>query len=222
MRPFTVLEFEQRTPEWHAARAGRATGSRAADILAKIKTGEAAARRDYRMQLVAEILTGMPQEDGYINAAMQRGIDKEPDARAAYEALTGHLVTSTGFLAHTSLRAGCSLDGHLGDFETLVSFKCPKSSTHIRYLRGGKFPAEHRAQMLHELWITGAQAYDFLSFDDRFPEALQVFYVRVPRDETDVAEYAREARAFLTEVNQEVAALLTMTNLRGTLAAVLA
>jgi hypothetical protein len=76
--------------------------------------------------------------------------------------------------------------------------------------------------MLHELWITGAQAYDFLSFDDRFPEALQVFYVRVPRDETDVAEYAREARAFLTEVNQEVAALLTMTNLRGTLAAVLA
>ena len=222
MKPFTVLDCEQRSPEWYSARAGRATGSRAGDVLAKIKSGEAAARRDYRMQLVSEILTGMPHEDGYINAVMQRGVDKEPAARAAYEALTGELVTCTGFLAHTSLRAGCSLDGHLGDFETVVSFKCPKSANHLRYLRGGKLPSEHKAQAVHEMWITGATAYDFLSFDDRFPPELQVFYVRVQRDETDIAEYAREIRAFLEEVDQEVAALLTVTNLRGTLASAVA
>jgi len=222
MKHFTVIDVPQRSNEWFAARCGRLTGSMASDMLATIKSGEAAARRDLRMRLVVERITGIPQEDTYINAAMQRGIDCEPLARAAYEALTGELVTTTGFLAHTSMMSGCSLDGHLGDFEVLTSFKCPKSSTHLRYLRGGKFPSEHRPQMLHEMALTGAQAYDFLSFDDRFPEALQVFYVRVPRDETDVAEYAREARAFLAEVDQEVAALLTMTNLRGTLAAVLA
>jgi hypothetical protein len=33
-----------------------------ADVTAKIKTGEAAARRDYRAQIVAEILTGLPQD----------------------------------------------------------------------------------------------------------------------------------------------------------------
>jgi hypothetical protein len=219
VRQFEIVDCEQRTPPWYGVRAGRATGSRACDVLAKIKSGEAAARRDYRMQLVSEILTGMPQEDGYMNAVRQRGVDKEPAARAAYEALTGELVTCTGFLAHTSLRAGCSLDGHLGDFETVVSFKCPKSANHLRYLRGGKLPSEHKAQAVHEMWLTGAQAYDFLSFDDRFPPELQVFCVRVQRDETEIAEYARELRSFLNEVDQEVSALLSMTNLRGQLAA---
>lgn len=212
-----MIDVPQRSPEWYQARCGRLTGSRAAAMRATVKSGEAADRRDLRIQLACERITGLSQEDTYVNAAMQRGIDMEPAALAAYEAMTGNLAQTTGFLSHDTLQAGCSLDGHLGDYDTLVSLKCPKSATHLRYLRGGKFPSEHRAQMLHELWITGAQAYDFLSFDDRFPEALQVFYVRVPRDEADIAEYAREARAFLAEVDQEVAALLTMTNLSGTL-----
>jgi hypothetical protein len=94
-------------------------------MLATIKSGEAAARRDLRMQLVCERLTGFPQEDGYVNAAMQRGIDLESTALAAYEAITGTLALTTGFLSHTSLLAGCSLDGHVGDYDTVVSLKCP-------------------------------------------------------------------------------------------------
>ena len=58
MRNFTIVEAEQRTPAWFAARAGRLTASRAKDMLAAIKTGEAAARRDLRIQLVVERLTG--------------------------------------------------------------------------------------------------------------------------------------------------------------------
>ena len=105
MSRFTVIECEQRTPEWHAARAGRVTASRAADMLAKIKSGESAGRRNYRTQLVAERLTGQPQENGYVNAAMQHGIDTEPHAIAAYEALTGALVRKTGFLAMSEYAA---------------------------------------------------------------------------------------------------------------------
>lgn len=201
---FTIINAEQRSPEWFQARLGRLTGSRACDMLATIKTGEAAARRDLRAQLIVERLTGTLQENGYVNAEMQRGIDLEPDAFAAYEALTGNLVRRTGFLSHTDLMAGCSLDGDVNGFEGIVELKCPKSATHLSYLRSGKVPTNHYPQLLHNLWISGAQWADFVSYDDRFPEYLQVFCVRVPRVEFDVMTYARAAEAFLAEVDREL------------------
>src|SRR5512138_1556915 len=117
MRSFRIVDAEQRSPAWFQARVGRLTGSRAGDMLATIKSGEAAARRDLRTQLVCERLTGQVQEEAFIDAAMQRGIDCEPLAFAAYEAHTGTLVQRSGFLAHDTHMAGCSLDGHVGEFE---------------------------------------------------------------------------------------------------------
>jgi hypothetical protein len=212
MRNFTICEAEQRSPEWFAARLGRLTGSRAADMLATIKTGEAAARRDYRMQLVCERLTGQLQEDGYVNAAIQRGIDCEPIARDLCERQTGCFIQSTGFLAHTEHMAGCSLDGHVGDFEGIVELKCPKSATHLRYLRDGSVPKEHLPQILHNLWISGAAWCDFVSFDDRFPPPLQLFRVRVERDEKEIAGYVSKALAFLEEVELETRAVQMCVN----------
>lgn len=217
MRAFTVVEAEQRSPQWFAARLGRLTGSRAGDMLAAIKSGEAAARRDLRMQLVCERLTGQLQEDGYTNAVMQRGIDLEPVAFAAYEGLTGHLVARSGFLAHTEHLAGCSLDGHIGDFEGILELKCPKAATHYRYLRANEIPSDHLAQMTHNLWISGAGWCDFVSFDDRFPPALQVFRTRLVRDEAAIAAYEKKALAFLAEVAAEVAAVATMADLGSVL-----
>lgn len=199
-----VLYCEQRSPEWYRARIGMFTASCAADMLATIKSGEAAARRDLRTRLVLERLTGVSQDDGYINAAMQHGIDKEPQAVAAYEALTGNLIRSVGFLAHDALQAGCSPDGIVGEFEGGVELKCPKSATHLSYLRAGTLPKEYIGQIHHALWITGARWWDFLSFDDRFPPALQTFYVRVSRTEADVKAYELLARQFLAEVDKEV------------------
>ena len=213
-RHFTLMDCEQRSPEWHAARAGLLTASRAADMLATIKTGEAAARRDYRLQLVTERLTGHPQEDGFVNAAMQRGIDVEPLARMAYEAATGELVQQCGFLRHDALMTGCSIDGYLGDFETILTIKCPKSSTHLGYLQAGRFPVQYEPQMLHELWITGASRYEFLSFDDRFPQRMRCFRVSVERSslEPAIADYALKAAAFLKEVDEQAAALARLAS----------
>lgn len=207
MRPFTVIDAEQRSPAWFAARLGRLTGSRASDVLATIKSGEAAARRDLRMQLVCEILTGQSQEDAYINQAMQRGIDCEPMAFRAYEGKVGELVERTGFIAHDEHRIGCSLDGHVGDFEGLIECKCPKSATHFRYLRDGGVPKEHVPQMLHNLWVTGAQWCDFVSWDDRFPPNLSLFVVRYQPIEAEIQTYANKALVFLQEVELEVASV---------------
>lgn len=202
---FSIFEGEQRSPEWFAARCGRLTGSRAGDMLATIGKGEAAARRDLRAQLVVERLTGQPQEDGYVNAVMQRGIDKEPEAFSAYEALSGHLVRRTGFLSHNALMLGCSLDGDVDDFTGIVELKCPKSATHIEYLKSaGKIPSRHVPQITHNLFVTGAQWCDFVSFDDRLPEGLQLVVMRVERDEAAIAAYEWAVSLFLSEVDKEV------------------
>lgn len=199
-----VLCKDQRTPEWYASRIGRLTGSSAADMMARIKTGEAAARRDLRVRLVCEVLTGEGQEDAYVSKEMQRGIDKEKDAFAAYEARTGNLVQRVGFVAHDTLMAGCSPDGYVGNYSGLIELKVPKSATHLRYLRAGGMPSDYLYQVTHNLWITGAKWCDFVSFDDRFPPALRLFIVRVERNDADIAAYELMARTFLTEVASEV------------------
>ena len=162
------------------------------------------------MELVCERLTGTVQEDGFVSPAMLRGIEKEDAAFAAYEALTGQMATKSGFLAHNEWMVGVSLDGHVGSFDgdfTLLEIKCPKTSTHLGYLRDGKVPKEHLAQLTHALWVTGAPSISFLSFDDRLPEHLQTFLVTLEASNVDLAAYQQEALSFLAEVDREVAAL---------------
>ena len=197
-----ILDFPQGTPEWLAARAGKVTASRMPDVLAQIRTGEAAARRDYRAQLVAEILTGRPQEDGFINAEMQHGIDQEPFARAAYEVATDQLVDQVGFVLHPTLeRAGASPDG-LVDFDGLLEVKCPKTATHLQYLMDGSVPAKYEPQMAWQLACTGRKWADFVSFDPRLPAKLQLFKVRLARDEARIKELEREVVSFLADVDK--------------------
>lgn len=203
---FTIIDAPQRSPEWFAARAGRLTGSVASDIVAELKKGgEPACRRDLRTKLVLERLTGRSLEDDYLNADMKRGIELEPEALRAYEAESGNLVQQTGFLAHDELRVGCSLDGHIGDFDGIVELKCPRPANHLRYLKGGVLPAEHRFQILHNLYVTGASYAVFGSYCADFPEPLRLFRVLVERDETAIKSYELIVRMFLAEVDKELA-----------------
>lgn len=205
-----ILDCEQRSEAWARARLGRLTASRAVDMLTTIKSGEAAGRRNLRAMLVLERLTNKPQESGYVSAAMQQGTDREPDALLWYEALTGQIVHRTGFITHDDLMAGASLDGHIGDFEGLVEAKSPIPATHLEYLRTGTVPGDYLAQITHQLWITGAQWCDWLSYQPDFPESCRCKVVRVLRDEAAIKDYEAKAKAFLAEVDRDLAAVLTM------------
>jgi hypothetical protein len=207
---FTVLDIDQRSDAWRRARCGRLCASDAKHVLATIKSGEAATRRDLRVRLVVERLTQEPQEDGYVNGDMRRGIELEAEAIAAYEARTGLLVQPCGFIMHNDLAIGCSPDGILDDFAGGAEIKVPKSATHLSYLRGGVLPAEHRAQILHSLLVTDAKYWDFCSYDPRFPEALRTFYVRTRRDDVDMAAYEQAVRLFLAETDREYEAVAGM------------
>lgn len=185
-------------------------------MLAKIKSGEAAARRNLKFKLVAERLTGRSQESGYVNAAMQWGIDHEAEALAAYEAATGAMVQAIGFCEHDDQPVGTSPDGFVGA-DGIVSIKCPETATHINYLRAGVEPSEHAAQNTHELWLTGRAWVDFVSYDPRLPEDLRLFVLRVTRTAEQLEAYATEVKAFLGEVDNEIAALRTVKRIGSVL-----
>ena len=129
-----ILQAEQRTPEWFAARLGKATASNFGNVLAAKTT---AAYRNYRVRLALERLTGK-QEDAFQSDAMKQGTEREPLARIAYEALTGNLVEEVGFCLHDTLDCGASPDG-LIDAVRGLEIKCPTPGKHCEYLR---IPAE--------------------------------------------------------------------------------
>lgn len=203
-----VIDFPQGSAEWLASRAGKVTASRISDVLAKIKTGEAADRRDYKAQIVAEILTGKPQEDGFTNSAMQWGTEQEPFARGAYEAAYGVLVDQVGLVLHPDIdRAAASPDGLSGD--GLLEIKCPKTATHILYMTGGVVPSKYINQMLWQMACTERGWCDFVSFDPRLPQDLQLFKVRLNRDDDAIKAIEKEVRKFLEEVDEVIEKLTT-------------
>jgi len=190
--------MEQRTEEWFAARLGKVTASRVADVLAKIKSGESASRKNYKMELVVQRLTNKVGES-FTNATMEWGTEQEPFARMAYEAHTGTFVKEEGFVDHPIIEGfGCSPDGIVG--EGLIEIKCPNTANHIETVLENKAPSKYIPQMQCQMACTGAKWCDFVSFDPRVPEDLQLLVVRVERDQEYIDSMEVEVKQFLSEV----------------------
>jgi len=199
-----ILETDtQRSEDWYAARLGKATASRFKDAIAALKSGAPAqAQRDYLTELVVERLTQQPIQR-FQNAAMTWGTEQEPAARAAYERVTGRIVEETGFVAHDTLMAGCSPDG-LIDWDGFIEIKCPwNTANHIETLLNG-MPADHIPQVQGQMWVTGREWCDFVSYDPRMPEALQLHVQRIQRDPSFIADLERRVSSFLSEVGYQV------------------
>lgn len=193
--------MEQRSEEWFQARLGKVTASRVADVLAKIKSGESASRRNYKIQLVSERLTGERQET-YVNQAMQDGIDREQFARDRYVQQFGE-VEEVGFIQHPTLEAGASPDGMVGD-DGIIEIKCPMGSTHTETLITQEVPSKYVPQIQFQLLVTGRKWCDFVSYNPMFPEHLQIFVKRVEADPVYQKELESEVKQFLKEVDDVI------------------
>ena len=195
--------MEQRTEEWFIARAGKVTASRVADVIAKTKSGYSTSRSNYMAELICERLTGK-QGDFFQSTAMAWGTNTEPAARSAYSAASGVLVTEIGFVSHALIdMSGASPDG-LVDDDGLVEIKCPNTATHIDTILSQEAPARYIPQMQWQMACTGRAWCDFVSFDPRMPEDMQLFIARVPRNPVMIDLLEREVRSFLSELDQKI------------------
>lgn len=196
----------QRSEAWFAQRLAKVTASRVADVIAKTKSGYSASRDNYMADLIVERLTGQ-KVSNFSNAAMEWGVEQEPHARAAYSAATGELVEEVGFIDHPSIvNSGASPDGLVGD-DGLVEFKCPATATHLDTLLAGEMPSKYIPQIQFQMACTNRAWCDFVSYDPRLPEHLQMFVKRVQRDDKRIAELEAEVRKFLAEVDEKVTKL---------------
>lgn len=201
-----IEKVEQGTPEWFAARLGNVTASRVADVIAKTKSGYSASRENYMAQLICERMTNTVAES-YTNAAMQWGTETEPLARAAYESLADVLVDEVGYVQHPRIeRAGASPDGLIGLFG-LLEIKCPNTATHIDTLITEQVPTKYITQMQWQMVCTGRAWCDFVSFDPRLPNGLQVFVKRVEFDTEYAATLEIEVVKFLAELDTKISKL---------------
>lgn len=200
----------QGSDAWFQSRLGRATASRIADVIAKTKTGYSASRDNYMAQLVCERLTGQKGES-FTNAAMQWGTETEPLARSAYEAYADLMVEEVAFVQHPKIEmAGASPDGLVGLFG-MLEIKCPNTATHIDTLLTQTVPTKYITQMQWQMRCCERQWCDFVSFDPRLPQDLQLFVKRVEFNQTYVAMLEEEVINFLEELEIKVAKL---TNLK--------
>jgi putative phage-type endonuclease len=198
--------MEQGSAEWLQARCGSLGASQINEALATTKSGWGASRENLKNRIIAERLTGIPAET-FKNSAMEWGSAQEDNARKAYEAHTGVFVDEMGIAYHPALKhTHASPDGLVGD-DGLIEIKCPNTTTHIETLKAKKAPSKYVNQMMWQMRCTDRQWCDFVSFDPRLPSHLQLFIVRVERDEAIIADLEAKVAEFLTEVEKEIEAL---------------
>lgn len=188
-----IINCEQGSAEWFAARAGIPTASEFATVLAKARNGgESKGRRTYMLKLVGERLTGQPMES-YSNDHMERGKVMEAEARDLYAMVREVDLQPVGFMRRGD--AGASPDSLVGD-AGLAEIKTKLPHLQIEVLLADRVPAEHVAQVQGQLWISGREWCDFVSYWPGLP----LFVKRVERDEAYIATLAAAVAEFNAEL----------------------
>jgi hypothetical protein len=203
-------------PEHAAARIGNMTASRFADVIARTKSGYSASRKNYCAELVVERLTGQAAPR-YVSKEMQRGIDLEAQARAAYSFLAGGTLFVPGYVAHPSINcAGASPDGYLRGPHAngQIEVKCPNTAQHIALLTSARTVEDidpaYCSQMLWQLCCSGREWCDYVSYDDRLPPKLSIVIIRY-EPSLALRQWAEgEAAKFVAEVDEMEAKLRGM------------
>jgi hypothetical protein len=201
-----IIECEQRSPEWYAARMGKPTASEASTILcAKDDQRSRDARKRYMFKLAGELLTGKPMTT-YNNAYMDRGREWEPEAREAYSIIKNCEVAQVGFILNTDLAAGVSPDGLIGK-RRMLEIKTAEPHILIAAWDKNEFPGEHKAQCQFALMAAERDKIDCAIYCRDLP----VFIAEAGRDE----DYIRKLRDATLRFNEELAQVIAFMKRNG-------
>lgn len=207
-----LTSFEQGSPEWKQARAGKVTASRAKDARDKLKSGAASGKQiAYACQVALERLSGQPADATFENWQMREGHVQEPIARAAYERRTGNLVDEVGAFATDDDLFLYSPDG-LIDGDGLLEVKTLFSPERIMTIVGNGDVSDFIDQCMFGLWLTGRQWIDLVVW---VPSLEYLTIKRIDRDEDYIEAMETDLMAFsrlVTQYENTLRAAIRSTN----------
>ena len=194
-------ELIQGSEEWFAVRRGKITASRLSDLMKKTKYGESTYKTKLRMELAIERITGKSASNVVMNQAMHDGIEREPDARMLFEAVTGKEVALCGSFDHPEIvNTSASPDGLLRGENAILEIKCPTAVTHARNLMADGMDKRYLFQVAWQMACTESTHGYFASYHPDFPTDLRLKYVRVERDDDLILDISKAVRQFDIEV----------------------
>lgn len=195
------------TPEqmsaWLEARCGKLTASRMGDAMDFNKNGQPSQKRsDLIRDILAERYTQSSVRH-YVNDAMQWGIEKEAEAKAAWEAHSGLLVNECGLYDHPTIDMFAATPDGLIGADGLIETKCPTTPKFVRWVMNGVVPEEHRPQMAAQLLCTGRKWVEFVAYDPRVRDPSRRLFVRRFKPEPEYLQKVEKAAVdFLAEVDE--------------------
>ena len=156
-----IINCEQNSPEWNAARCGIPTSS-SFDKLITTKGVPSKQKEKYLYTVAGEKVSGLKVET-YQSFAMQQGIIKEEEARNYYKMLYDVEVQKVGFCVSDNGSYGCSPDGLVGK-DGGLEIKCPEIHTHVGYMLKGNLLEDYFQQAQGSLFVTGRKWWDIMSY----------------------------------------------------------
>ena len=190
-------ELVQGSDAWFKARLGVITASRLGDVMRKTKWGESTYKAKLRLELAIERITGKSASNVVMNQAMRDGVEREPDARKLFEAVTGKEVKEVGSFNHpTIVNTSASPDGLIRGENACLEIKCPLATTHAKNLMSDTMPKNYIYQVQHQIQCTESDYAYFASYHPDFPKDLRLKWVRVERDDSVLESLNEEIRAF--------------------------
>ncbi|MEM6363311.1 MAG: lambda exonuclease family protein [Planctomycetota bacterium] len=198
-------ELRQGTPEWYLARMGKVTSSCFGKLMTKARSGGGMSQTalTYMNQLIAERMTGRPAEE-IGSKYIDWGNEHEPTARQLYQwSMKGdHTLRQVGFVNHPTIDMVGGSPDCLIDDDGVMEIKCPyTAANHLKVIEGNVITdKDYKWQCQGNLWVTGRQWLDYVSFHPLFPEPMQLFVIRVPRDEDMIDELDEKVPRFLEQM----------------------
>ena len=198
-------ELIQGSPEWFKARLGKISGSRLGDVMRKTKWGESTYKERLRIELAIERITGKSASNIVMNQAMRDGVEREPDARTLFEAITGKEVKEVGSFDHPTIpNTSSSPDGLIRGENAVLEIKCPMASTHAKNLMADTMPKNYVYQVQWEIACTESDYAYFASYHPDFPKELRLKWVRVEKDDSVIKSLSEEIRDFDVSIEDMV------------------
>lgn len=192
-----ILNLEQNSQEWLDARKGVVTASAFSKVITPAKGDKSTSAKSYMYELIAEKLGAT--NESYSNEWTERGHELEDMARSTFEFVTDLKVDLAGMIKTDCGKIGCSPDGLIGE-DGGLEIKCPKASTHVKYLIDGNLPLEYKTQVQGSMMVSERKWWYFMSYHPELPPLI----LKIERDEEFIAKMRSHIDDLLIEIEENM------------------